>query len=121
MEGYMSRVSAFGKLFFTSKRKTIPSLPDMNLLVLYNQDVYQAICIDLEVDAIGNSVEDSCNKLLRALFIYIEQMVENYDSADDAVKDIINMAYSTGKQKEALFTQYIQAKKSYILKKLESQ
>jgi hypothetical protein len=117
----MSDISAFGKLFFISGHKTIPSLPDMNLLVLHDQDVYQAICVDLEVDAVGDTVDDSCNKLIRALSVYIEQMIENYGSIDGAVKDIINTAYSTGEQKEILFAQYIQAKKAYMLKKIERQ
>jgi len=112
-------VTNFGKVIFIPKNHTVPSLPDMNLIVLKGDDKYHAICIDIEIDSIGDSVEDACNNLKKRLLLYTTQMVNNYDNnIKAAAEDIINMAYSQGDLKQYLFKRYIQAKQQYLLSKI---
>ncbi len=109
----------FGKIAFVHKNHTIPALPDMNLIVLKHNDTFQAICIDIEIDAIGNTFEESCENLKKALYNYISQMIDNYDNnINSAVEDIINTAYSQGDTKSQLFSKYKQAKHQYLLDKV---
>jgi hypothetical protein len=114
-----SRVVAFGKLF-VKKGRNIPALPDMKLLVLKTQDGFQAICVDLEIDSVGETLNEACNNLIKALSIYTQVSIDKFGNIQDAVKDIVNVAYSAGgKQKEELFNLYLQAKRAFIMKKVE--
>jgi len=113
------KVEDFGKVIFVPKNHTIPALPDMNLIVFKKENGYQAICINIEIDAVGNSVKDCCNNLRRALLNYVRQMLDNYNGKiEEAVEDIINVSYSDGELKSQLFTRYLQAKRQYLLNKV---
>jgi len=112
-------VAAFGKIVFVPKNHTMPGLPDMNLIVLEREGNYQAVCIDIEIDAVGNTLKDACGNLRKSLLVYIGQMVSNYDGNLKAVVgDIIDTAFSRGDLKHQLFTQYLQAKHQYLLEKI---
>jgi len=112
-------VAGFGKVVFVRKNHTIPALPDMNLIVFKKGNVYQAVCIDVEIDATGDDLKGCCNNLKQALLSYIAQMVDNYGSnAKAAVEDIVNVAYSPGEMKSVLFARYLQEKHQYLLNKI---
>ena len=112
-------VADFGKIVFVPKNHTIPGLPDMNLIVLKKESIYQAVCIDIEIDAVGDTLKDACEKLRKSLLAYIGHMVNNYDgNLKAAVGDIINTAFSQGDLKQQLFAQYLQAKHQYLVEKI---
>jgi predicted RNase H-like HicB family nuclease len=112
-------VTDFGKVIFVPRNHTIPGLPDMNLIVLKKEGIYQAICIDIEIDAVGDTLKNACENLKKTLLVYLGQMVSNYNGDLKAVvKDIVNMAFSSGDLKQQLFAQYIQAKHRYLLDKI---
>jgi hypothetical protein len=114
-----SKVAAFGKLFI-KRGKNTPSLPDMKLLVVENADGFQAICVDLEIDSVGDTLNSACGNLIHALSIYTQMAIDNSGNVYDAAKDIIKTAYSQGgKQKEELVDLYLQAKRDFIVRKLE--
>jgi len=104
-------VADFGKIIFVAKNHTMPGLPDMNLIVFEKEGTYQAICIDIEIDAIGDTLKNACENLRKSLLAYIEQMVRNYDGNHKAAMgDIIETAFCQGDLKQQLFNQYLQAK-----------
>lgn len=112
-------VVGFGKVIFVSKNHTVPALPDMNLIVLKKESVYQAICIDIEIDAVGDNLKECCDNLKRTLLSYITQMVDNYKgNVKAAIEDIVNVAYAPGDIKSTFFAQYLQAKHKYLLEKI---
>jgi len=113
------RVVDFGKIVFVPKNHTIPGLPDMNLIILQKDDVYQAICIDIEVDAVGDTLKNACINLRKALIAYIGQMVSNYEgNIKNAIEDIVNTAFAPGNLKAQLFHHYLETKHQYLLKKI---
>jgi hypothetical protein len=113
-----SHVIAFGKLF-VKKAKTIPALPDMKLLVLKTDDGFQAVCIDLEIDSVGETIKIACNNLTKALTVYTQMMIDNFGNIEDAVRDIVKVSYSSGgRQKKELFDLYLESKYDYIMKRI---
>ena len=121
MQNYEAlELANFGKINFLRKNHSIPALPDMKLVIFKTEGVYQAICIDLEIDAVGDTEIQSCNKLCYALKIYIQQMIDNYNGKiKDAVSEIINVAYSQGNTKSILFNRYLNAKRENIIARVE--
>jgi len=115
----IDKVVDFGKIIFVPRNHTVPGLPDMNLLILKKDNIYQAICIDIEIDAVGDTLKDACINLKTALMAYIEQMVYNYDgNIKYAIEDIVNTAFCPGDLKTLLFRQYLGAKHQYLLNKI---
>jgi hypothetical protein len=113
-----SHVIAFGKLF-VKKGKNIPALPDMKLLVLKTDDGYRAICIDLEIDSVGEAVKIACNNLTKVLTVYTQMEIDNFGNIEDAVKDIVKVSYNSGgQQKKELFDLYLESKCNYIIKRI---
>ena len=114
-----TNVADFGKIVFVPRNHTIPALPDMNLIVLKKEGIYQAICIDIEIDAVGNTLKDACGNLRKSLLAYIEEMVSNYNGDLKAVVgEIINTAFNQGDLKQQLFNQYLRAKHQYLVEKI---
>jgi len=112
-------IADFGKIVFVPKNHALPALPDMNLIVLKNSETYQAVCIDIEIDAIGDTMKDACDNLKHALHTYITSMVENNnDNVKAAMEDIVNAAFSEGETKSQLYNRYLQAKHQYIINKI---
>ena len=111
-----ANVADFGKIIFIPRNHTLPALPDMNLLVLKNETSFQAICVDIEIDAVGDTVKNACNNLKQTLYMYIMQMVNNYDgNVEAAAKDIINVSFSQGEIKSQLFAKYLETMRAYLL------
>jgi hypothetical protein len=123
MKGFeKANVAAFGKIIFISRNHTIPGLPDMNLIVLKNDDAYQAICIDIEIDAVGNTLRDACKNLRQSLLAYLRHMVGNHSgNLKDTVGDIIETVFSEGGLKKQLFDQYLQAKHQYLVERISKE
>ena len=112
-------VAAFGKITFIPRNHTLPALPDMDLLVLEDGGSFQVVCIDVEIDAVGNTIKDACSNLKQTLRVYTTQMVHNYGgNVEAAAKDIINVSFSPGELKAQLFAAYMEAKHQYILERL---
>ena len=122
----LSRVSAFGKIFFARKRPSVPLLPIMNLLILHEEKrgevfPYTAVCIDLEIDACGNTADEAWYNLKQALLLYIDSHKEfAKGSITEAAKTITTEAVSDSKQKQGFFNLYREAKRSYTIKTMES-
>lgn len=111
--------AGFGKITFVRKNHTIPALPDMNLIVFKKGTVYQAVCIDVEIDAEGGDLKECCGNLKQTLLSYITQMVDNYNgNIKAAVEDIVNVAYAPGDLKSRLFARYLEEKHQYLLEKI---
>lgn len=100
-------VAGFGKVVFVPRNHTTPPLPDMSMIVLKSDNAYQAICIDIELDAVGGSLKEACGGLKRALRAYTSQMLCNCNGDAKAVaQDIVNAAFSQGRLKSQLFSMY---------------
>jgi hypothetical protein len=99
-------VFAYGKIFFIPIHESIPSLPEMALLFLKNDgqnNIFQwrAACIDLEIDACGNSRDEAWENLKKSLTMYINMEVETADgSVIKAAKTITTAAFMESAQKE---------------------
>jgi hypothetical protein len=124
MSRFDSPVVAYGKVVFIPVHKPIPPLPDMNLIFFHDEDQkpllsYRALCIDLEIDACGSSIEDSWKNLKTVLGIYIDTEVETAGSIKDAAKNIINIVFGDSEQKKAYFDIYLKTKYEETLRKIE--
>lgn len=105
-----AKVAGFGKFYFFP-----PELPDMSLIVFRKDGSFQAVCIDVEIDAVGGSEQEACKNLARTLNGYIKQMVNNYDGDKKAaIEDIVKVAFAEGKTKSLLYARYLQAKHQYV-------
>jgi hypothetical protein len=119
-----SQVAAFGKIIFVPKYESVPPLPDMSLLFFTgegNLSPWRAVCIDLEIDACGDSMDQAWRNLTVALVLYIEMEKKAAgDSIIDAAKNIIEAAFDESEQKRRYIDIYRQAKKNYTMQKIES-
>jgi hypothetical protein len=119
-----SQIAAFGKIIFVPKHESVLPLPDMNLLFFNEEGTispWRAVCIDLEIDACGNSMDQAWENLKAALTAYIEmekKVAEN--SIIAAAKNIIETAFDESEQKRRYVDIYRQAKKDYTMQKIES-
>jgi predicted RNase H-like HicB family nuclease len=119
MSQFNQQIASFGKIFI-KEGKDIPALPDMKLIVLKTDDGYQAVCVDLEIDSVGETIKAACDNLKEALIIYTKMAIDHFDNTDDAVKDIVRIAYSAGgQQKGELLDLYLKAKRDYIMRRVE--
>jgi hypothetical protein len=69
-----SQIAAFGEIIFIPMRESIPLLPNMKLLFFNEKETivsWRVVCIDLEIDACGDSKEQAWENLKDALSIYI--------------------------------------------------
>jgi len=120
-------VVAFGKIFFIPIDEATPFLPEMSLLFFKDggkNDVFpwRAACIDLEMDACGNSINDAAKNLKKSLFMYIEMERKAANgSTVEAAKIITKAAFSKSKQKKEYFDIYRQAKEKYVMQAIEEE
>jgi predicted RNase H-like HicB family nuclease len=113
------QIAAFGKIF-VKEGKDIPALPDMKLIILKTDDGYQAVCVNLEIDSVGETIQAACDNLKEALTIYTKMAINNFGNTDDAVKDIVRIAYGAGgQQKGELLDLYIKAKCDHTMRRVE--
>jgi hypothetical protein len=118
-----SRITAFGEIIFIPKDKTVPPLPDMSLLFFYEDGTpfpWRAVCIDLEIDACGVSMDHAWKNLQHALLTYIatEKTVAD-NSLVGTARNIIEVAFNESEQKRQYINIYREAKKYYTMRKIE--
>jgi hypothetical protein len=117
-------VEAFGKLIYTPKEDSYPALPDLNVLIFKNQIDngvynYTAVCIQLELDTCGDSVEEVKEELLQVIGLYFNAQSRSCNSLEEFVHKIIDTIYSTSDQKEKLFKTYRDVKKDYLMSRAQ--
>jgi len=116
-------VVAFGKIIFIPTQESIPPLPEMNLLFLKEDSIYpwRSACIDLEIDAVGNSMDEAWDNLKDALTMYIdmERKAAN-NSIIETARRITQIAFTPSLQKSDYISLYRQAKLMYTMKSIES-
>jgi hypothetical protein len=115
-----------GKIIFIPTNESVPPLPEMSLLFLKEEercDIYpwRAVCIDLEMDACGNSMFRAWENLKKSLLMYIEmEEKEAGGSIIKAAKIITKAAFSESEQKREYFALYRQAKSEYFIRSIEA-
>jgi hypothetical protein len=120
-------ITAFGNIIFLPfNDKLIPPLPEMSLLISKDKDSedschYQAICVDLELDAIGDSMDKALDGLKNAIKAYIKMEIDiSNGSIVEATKNLITTAFSTGNQKSKLIELYQKARFDYAMDIIDS-
>ena len=119
-------VAAFGKIIFIPVNESVPHLPVMNLLFFNDAErgeiyPWRAACLDLELDAVGDTMDDAWDNLKETLTMYIEmQKKATNGSILEAAKIIIKEAFSESVQKREYFKVYRQVKLEYTMKNIES-
>jgi len=119
-------VVAFGKVIFIPVNKNVPRLPVMNLLFLNDTErgeiyPWRAVCVDLELDAVGDTMDGAWDSLKESLNMYIEmQMKAVSGSIVEASKIIIKEAFSDSEQKQQYIKIYRQVKLEYTMMNLEA-
>jgi predicted RNase H-like HicB family nuclease len=119
-----SAVEAFGKIIFTPKEESYPMLPDLNVLILkYQGDngiyTYTAVCIQLELDACGDSIEEVKDELMQAIGLYFNAQARTCNSFKEFAQGIIDTIFDPSKQKEELFNVYREVKRNYLLSRAQ--
>ena len=117
-------VDSFGKLIYTPKEETYPMLPDLNVLIfrhpvdngIYS---YTAVCIQLELDACGDSLEEVKKELVKVIELYFNAQARSCNSWEEFAQKIIDTIFSTSDQKEKLFNSYREAKRNYLLSRAQ--
>ena len=108
-----AEVAGFGKVFH-------PKLPDMNLIVFKKEYGYQAICINILLDATGDDPVGACENLIQTLESYLRQMIYNHsEDKGAAFKYIAQVAFENGELKSFYYDRYRQAKQSYITSRID--
>jgi len=120
-------ITAFGKIVFVpTSEDPIPPLPEMNLLLFKDEDrgenfPWRAACIDLELDASGNSIDEAWESLKGSIKMYIEmEKKASGGSVTEAAKNIIKSAFSSSSQKTQLMELYKKAELDYTMDTIES-
>ena len=117
-------VEAFGKLIYTPKEDTYPMFPDLNVLIFREPGdngvyTYTAVCIQLELDACGDSVEEVKDELQTAIGLYFNAQARSCSSMEEFAQKIIDTIFSTSRQKEELFDVYREAKRKYLMSRAQ--
>jgi hypothetical protein len=119
-----SQIASFGKIIFVPTYESIPALPEMNLLFFNEEEAmfpWRAVCIDLEIDACGASMNLARENLKTVLTTYIA--MEKKAAGDciiTAAKNITETAFDKSEQKRRYTDIYRQAEKECIMQKIES-
>ena len=115
---------AFGKLIFTPKEETYPLFPDLNILIFREPEdngvfTYTAVCIQLELDACGDSIEEIKDELMQVIGLYFNAQARTCDSLEEFAQRIIDIIFCSSKQKEELFSIYREAKRKYLVSRAQ--
>jgi len=119
-------IAAFGKIIFIPVNENVPSLPKMNLLFFNDKErgeiyPWRAACIDLELDAAGDTMDDAWDNLKKTLTMYIDMQKKAANgSIIEAARIIIQEAFSDSAQKQEYFSIYRQVKLNYAMKNIET-
>ena len=122
----ISKVMAYGKIIFARKRPSVPPLPPMSLLILNEEQrgeiyPYRAVCLDLEIDACGNTAEEAWKNLKQALLLFIDMHKKAAGgSIIETAKAITTEVFSDSTQKRGYFNLYREAKRCYTMENIES-
>jgi len=115
-----ANVAGFGKIvFMPTSKESIPPFPEMNLLLFKDEDrgdnfPWRAACIDLELDASGNSIDEAWESLKGTIKMYIEmEKKASGGSIIEATKSIINAAFTPSNQKAELMELNQKARYNY--------
>jgi len=121
-ETELKSIADFGKIFFIPTHESVPPLPDMDLLFFYDKEEHgeifpcRAVCIDLEIDAVGNTIEEAWDGLKNALTMYIDmERKKANDSIIETAKRIIKTAFTLTEQKMVYINLYKQAELDYTM------
>ena len=120
-----SVVVAFGKLLYTPKEETYPMLPDLNVLILKHPGdngvyLYTAVCIQLELDACGDSVEEVKMELKNVIELYFNAQARSCNSWKEFAQRIIDTIYDHSEQKDKLFEEYREAKRKFLISRAQA-
>lgn len=111
-------VECFGKLIYEPRDDKYPVLPDLNVLVYKHPEndfyTHSAVCIQLELDVCGNSIEDVKEELMQAIGLYFYAQSRHCNSLDEFAQKIIDNVYSHSDQKNTLFIAYNKAEQDYL-------
>ena len=122
---FSDSVVAFGKIIFVPTKESVPPLPIMSLLFLKEKDdilPWRAACIDLEIDACGNSQNEAWENLKSSLTMYIDMEIAGTGgSIIEAAKKITKAAFDESEQKRNYFKVYRDAKMEFTIRSLESE
>ena len=111
---------------FIPTEESIPPLRNMSVLFLKEEErdgifPWRAACIDLELDACGNTMEEAWESLKVSLTMYIKAEVKAADgSVIEAAKNITKTVFEDSDQKRLYFETYRKAKMEYTMRELES-
>jgi len=119
-------ITAFGKIIFVPTDEEILFLPEMNLLLFKDESrgdnfPWRAACIDLELDASGNSIDDAWESLKGSIKMYIDMEKKAAGgSVTEAAKNIIKAVFTPSNQKTLFMELYRKAQLDYSMKTIES-
>ena len=119
-------VVAIGKVIFIPNKKNDLFLPVMKLLLLNDRErgeiyPWRAVCIDLELDAVGDTMDDAWNSLKESLTMYIDMQKKAANgSVVETAKNIIKEVFTDSVQKQEFIRIYRQVKLEKTMKSLES-
>jgi predicted RNase H-like HicB family nuclease len=100
------QVVSFGKLSFYSN-ELLPESTEtskLNVLIFKHLDdngiyTHSAVCIELEIDACGNSEKEACQKLQEVITMYFQSLAQQSKTAETFVKSVIDIVFSESQQK----------------------
>jgi hypothetical protein len=105
-----SNVIEFGEVTLAPGDELSPALPAMSYLVIkYDDDPiapYIAICIELELDASGSSIEEAYTELSKSINLYINSHARNCHTVKELAENIIDIMYDSSEQKSELTKLY---------------
>jgi len=122
MNQFNYTITAFGKIvFIPTNEESLPPLPEMNLLLFKDEGrgenfPWRAACIDLELDASGNSIDEAWESLKGTIKMYIEmEKKASGGSIIEVAKNIISTAFTPSNQKAELMELYRKAQLDYTM------
>lgn len=111
-------VEAFGSFTCKLLKEAYPTLLEFNVLVYKHPDngifTHTAVCIQLEIDACGDSVESAVQELYSVINMYVNTLSIHCNSMEEWVQNVIDTVYSNSEQKNRLFIEYNEAKRDYL-------
>jgi len=113
-------VEAFGRLACVPNSETFPTFPDLNVLIFRTCDdngvyTHTAVCIQLDLDVCGDSVDDVTEKIQNVAGLYFDAQARACSSTEDFVRNITDTVFSQSEERNELFGIYREAKRDYLM------
>ena len=113
-------VVSIGELISKSVSGAPPVFPDLTILVfkeLKDNGVYThtAVCIQLELDVCGNSVEEVKAELVQEIEAYLNAQAEGCSTTEEFVQRVLDNIYDRTAEKDELLAVYHEAKRNYLI------